>query len=111
MVAYFQQGHKEFQNAATDDFIPHFSVTDELPFAIHKLGNVELGQVVDIQYKVGPPAICVMKLQLANHDPMVEISIQFCDLGLNNRAVLFFWIVVNCIFRWCARICDFAVGL
>lgn len=77
-LMYLRQGHAEYIAKVLAEKIHPMSKSR--PWSkIEGLKDVEPCRVVDIVYRVGPPSLCTLLLEFANH-PGIQISLKFRDI-------------------------------
>ncbi|KAJ2611133.1 hypothetical protein H4S08_003298 [Coemansia sp. RSA 1365] len=74
IIVYFKEGHSDFWNSPSrcmklsEKLLPYVAVPS-LPVAVY-------GKVVGLQYSVGPPAFCTVKIQMLQHQTVDELDLE-----------------------------------
>ncbi|KAJ2079208.1 hypothetical protein H4R24_003932 [Coemansia sp. RSA 988] len=74
IIVYFKEGHSDFWNSPSrcmklsEKLLPYKAVSN-LPVAVY-------GKVVGLQYSVGPPTFCTVKVQMLQHQTIDELDLE-----------------------------------
>ncbi|KAJ2804409.1 hypothetical protein H4R20_002520, partial [Coemansia guatemalensis] len=74
IIVYFKEGHIDFWNSPSrcmklsEKLLPYVAVPN-LPVAVY-------GKVVGLQYSVGPPTFCTVKVQMLQHQTVDELDLE-----------------------------------